>query len=107
MSGIVIAIDPVIGQIGPFVLRWYRLFFALVVLAGVLPRLEVPPGQAGAACRRAACQRLVATAGLPGLAPPDPARRPLGTAGVTGTLAWGRAPRASLHRFQPFLLEGT
>jgi GTPase len=22
-----------------------------------------------------------------------------------GTLAWGRAPRASLHRFQPFLLE--
>ena len=23
-----------------------------------------------------------------------------------GTLAWGRAPRASLHRFQPFLLEG-
>jgi len=23
-----------------------------------------------------------------------------------GTVAWGRAPRASLHRFQPFLLEG-
>jgi len=22
-----------------------------------------------------------------------------------GTVAWGRAPRASLHRFQPFLLE--
>jgi len=22
-----------------------------------------------------------------------------------GTVAWGRAPRAALHRFQPFLLE--
>ncbi len=35
MSGIVIAIDPVIGQVGPFVLRWYSLFFGLSVVAGL------------------------------------------------------------------------
>lgn len=35
MNGIVISIDPVIIQIGPFMVRWYSLFFALAVAAGV------------------------------------------------------------------------
>ncbi len=35
MNGIVISIDPVIVHVGPFALRWYSLFFALAVAAGV------------------------------------------------------------------------
>lgn len=35
MNGIVIDIDPVIAHIGPLTLRWYGLFFALAVVAGI------------------------------------------------------------------------
>lgn len=35
MNGIVIAIDPMIGQLGPLMLRWYSLFFGLAIVAGV------------------------------------------------------------------------
>jgi phosphatidylglycerol:prolipoprotein diacylglycerol transferase len=35
LDGIVINIDPVIGHLGPFTLRWYGLFFALAIVAGV------------------------------------------------------------------------
>lgn len=35
MNGIVIGIDPVIAHLGPFALRWYSLFFALAIVAGV------------------------------------------------------------------------
>lgn len=35
MNGIVINIDPVIAQLGPFMLRWYGLFFGLAIVAGV------------------------------------------------------------------------
>jgi phosphatidylglycerol---prolipoprotein diacylglyceryl transferase len=35
MSAIVIGVDPTIAQIGPFALRWYTLFFASAVVAGV------------------------------------------------------------------------
>lgn len=35
-SGIVIDIDPVIVHLGPFMLRWFSLFFGLAVLAGVI-----------------------------------------------------------------------
>lgn len=35
MNGIVINVDPMIGQLGPFMLRWYSLFFGLAIVAGV------------------------------------------------------------------------
>ncbi len=35
MTGIVLPIDPIITQIGPFVLRWYGLMIGLGVIAGV------------------------------------------------------------------------
>ncbi len=35
MNGIVINVNPSIAHVGPFTLRWYSLFFALAVFAGV------------------------------------------------------------------------
>ena len=35
MNGIVINVDPVIAHLGPFTLRWYSLFFAIAVFAGI------------------------------------------------------------------------
>lgn len=35
MHGLVIGIDPTIVQAGPFMLRWYGLFFMLAIVAGV------------------------------------------------------------------------
>ena len=34
LNGIVIEVDPMIGHVGPFMLTWYGLFFALAVAAG-------------------------------------------------------------------------
>lgn len=35
MNGIVLNIDPVAAQVGPFALRWFSLFFTLAIVAGV------------------------------------------------------------------------
>ena len=35
MTGLVLPFDPIIAQIGPFVLRWYGLMIGLGVIAGV------------------------------------------------------------------------
>lgn len=35
MNGIVIGIDPVLAHLGPFMLRWFGLFFTLAIVAGV------------------------------------------------------------------------
>src|SRR3970040_2341122 len=35
LNGIVIDIDPMIGHVGPFMLRWYGVLFASGIIAGV------------------------------------------------------------------------